>query len=117
MPRTMYDNPGPTDGMSSDMDDLYDEGGEDESREPVDQEIQEDASNIALVPLNVLQGPKGHEVKEGDEIVVQVVAIHGDEAEVKYAPERGGGGSETETEPGGVDDYSKEFEEMSAAKE
>lgn len=104
--------------MPSDMDDLYDEGGEDESREPVDQEIQEDASNIALVPMNVLQGPKGHEVKEGDEIVVQVVAIHGDEAEVKYAPEPGGGGeSESGEEAGGVDDYSKEFEEMSAAKE
>lgn len=68
------------------MDSLYGDG----KPEPksVDDENKEDMEHTAVVPLKVLQSHDGEPVKEGDEIVVQVVAVHGDEAEVKYAPKK-----------------------------
>ena len=42
--------------------------------------------NTALVPNKVLMAPGGEMPKEGDEIVLQVVKVYGDEAEVRYAP-------------------------------
>ncbi len=48
---------------------------------------QESMNPTALVDLKVLTGKHGSP-KEGDEIVVKVVKVHGDQAEVEYAPEK-----------------------------
>lgn len=64
-------------------------------REPsVDEENQMD--DTALVPIKVLS-PGGEPVNEGDEVVLQVVSVHGDEAIVKYAPKKGGETTAPET--------------------
>lgn len=75
------------DGMD---DSLY---GEDMPEKPsnksVDDEEKEDMDPQEVVSLKVLTGKHGPP-KEGDEIVVKVVSIHGDQAVIKYAPEKGG---------------------------
>lgn len=53
--------------------------------------------DTALVPTKVLS-PEGDSLKEGDEIVVEVVSVHGDQAIVKYAPKKGGETEEPQTE-------------------
>jgi hypothetical protein len=58
-----------------------------DAKPSVDEQNQMDDS--ALVPTKVLS-PDGEPIKEGDEIVVQVVSVHGDQAIVKYAPKKGG---------------------------
>lgn len=86
------------DGMDSSLygEQPMQEGGKaEEGKESIDEEAQEQAGTI--VPLSVLTGKEGPP-KVGDEIVVKVVALHGDEAEIVYAPEKPGG--ETETKPG-----------------
>lgn len=55
---------------------------------------QESMDPTALVDLKVLTGKHGPP-KEGDEVVLRVVKIHGDSAEVEYAPEK----PEKEEEP------------------
>lgn len=78
-------------------------GAETESEPSVDEENQMD--DTALVPVKVLS-PEGEPVNEGDEIVLQVVSVHGDEAIVKYAPKKGGAeepSDEGETTPGNED--------------
>jgi hypothetical protein len=52
---------------------------------------QEAMDPTSLVDLKVLTGKHGAP-KEGDEIVVKVVKIHGDQAEIEYAPEKEGEG-------------------------
>lgn len=90
--------------MASDegeMNSLYASGeGEDmpakEGNETVDQEEMGDDAT-ALVPMKILQGKHPGAVKEGDEVVLKVVAVHGDEAEVAYSetkPGQIGGGEE-----------------------
>lgn len=74
-----------------DMESLY--GGEDkpsskEKPDSIDEENME--GTTALVPLGVLQDKAGESVKPGDEIVVKVKAVHGDEAEIYYAPKKEG---------------------------
>ena len=50
---------------------------------------QENAmSDTALVPTKVLS-PEGEPVNPGDEIVLRVVRVHGEDAEVEYAPKKG----------------------------
>lgn len=62
--------------------------------ESVDQEAGEEQT--ALISNKILS-PDGEPIKEGDEIVVQVVKNYGDESEVKYAPKKEG--SETGSTP------------------
>lgn len=57
----------------------------DSQTKSVDEEEQMDPE--ALVNLKVLTGKHGPP-KEGDEIVVKVVSIHGDQAVIQYAPEK-----------------------------
>lgn len=77
--------------------------------ETVDQEeAQNDAT--ALVPMKILQGKHPDPVKEGDEVVLKVVAVHGDEAEVAYS----------ETKPGSIGEgegksANEEIDEMNQA--
>lgn len=58
--------------------------------ETTDEETAE-SENTAIVPNKVLIGADGKPPKEGDEIVVQVVKVYGDEAEVRYAPAKPSG--------------------------
>jgi len=63
---------------------------------------EEEAMNpTTLVDLKVLTGKDGVAPKVGEERVVKVVAIHGEQAEVQYAPEKPdeSEGSETEYDP------------------
>ena len=56
--------------------------------ETVDQEEAEDMADTAVVPVKVLMGKDGEMPKEGDGIVVKVTKMHGDEAEIAYAPKK-----------------------------
>lgn len=76
-----------------------------ESKESVDEELAE--GTTAIVPMKVLMGKDGREPKEGDEIVLKVVALHGEEAEVAYAPEK----SETKTR-GGMNSSDEELDAL-----
>lgn len=72
--------------------DLYDSGGDTpkpqtKAEEPQSVDEQEAMEPTSLVDLKVLTGKHGSP-KEGDEIVVKVVKIHGDQAEIEYAPEK-----------------------------
>ena len=65
------------------------------STESVDDEEKEDMEPQEVVSTKVLTGKHGPP-KEGDEIVVKVVSIHGDQAVIKYAPEKPEGSKEEE---------------------
>ena len=85
--------------------------GNDEGKSPpksVDEEM--DDSNTAVAPVKVLQGKGGEPLKEGDEVVVKIVKVYGDQAEFSYSntkpSEIGGGGEE---------DYGKEIDAMDKA--
>lgn len=56
---------------------------------------QEAESPTALIPKSLLAGKK---FNPGDEIMLQIVAEHGEEVEVKYAPEKPEEPSETKSE-------------------
>lgn len=82
-------------GGTNEMDSLY---GESETKpkekpESVDQEEREQMATTAIVPLKLLS-PEGEPLKKGDEIVVKVQEVYDDEAEIAYAPKKGGGGGE-----------------------
>lgn len=69
-------------GDGEEMDSLY--GGDSETpknRETVDEESAEESQSKAVVPLKVLQGKHPDAPKEGDEIVVKVLRVYGDEAD------------------------------------
>lgn len=91
---------------TEEMDGLYGEGSpKEEAKESVDQENQEEMSHTALVPMKVLQGESPEPIKEGEEVVLKVVKVHGDEAEVEYSS----------TKPSAIpegDDYGKEIDNM-----
>lgn len=69
------------------MDSLYSEdSGKSSGKGTIDQQQREESANTAIVPLKVLS-PDGEPVKEGDEIVVTVKAVHGeDEVEISCSP-------------------------------
>lgn len=86
------------------MDSMYGDGKPDANKAKTIDE-QEQMTAAALVPLKVLTGKNGPP-KEGDEVVLRVKKIHGDEAEVEYAPEPEK--EETEEQP----DANAELDEM-----
>lgn len=57
---------------------------------------QEKDNPSALIPKSLLAGKK---FNPGDEIVLEIVAEHGEEVEVKYASEKPDKESETKPEP------------------
>ena len=65
-----------------------------EPKQSVDKENEEAGQETALISNKILS-PEGEPLKEGDEIVLQVVKNYGDESEVKYAPHKGGDEEET----------------------
>lgn len=102
---------GPDEG---EMDSLY-AGGEPggkgpEAKESIDQEEQEQ-TETTVVPLKILTGKDGIPPKEGEERVVKVVKIYGDEASIMYAPEK------KESEAGGAGEKTAddELDEMSSS--
>ena len=72
-----------------------------EAKPSVDEENQ--MSDTAMVPTKILS-PAGEALQEGEEITVQVVSIHGDEAIIKYAPKKGGTEEPSEGETPGNED-------------
>ena len=75
---------------SEDMDSLYkggdaEESGPGEQAETVDQENAEEMTKKAVVPMSVLMGKHTEPLKVGDEVVLKVTGIHGEEAEVEYS--------------------------------
>lgn len=93
------------------LDSLYSqqEPEENEGRESVDQEEAEQMETSAVVPVKLLQGEGGEPVKEGDEIVVKVKALHGDEATIIYAPKEG-----KPTETGEEESGEKDLESLNS---
>lgn len=71
------------------MDDSLYEGDSESPEKPDTKTVYEEESMepTSLVDMKVLTGKHGPP-KEGDEIVVKVVKIHGDQAEIQYAPEK-----------------------------
>lgn len=67
--------------------------------ESIDRENEEIAAQTAVISNKILS-PDGEPLKEGDQIVLEVVKNYGDESEVKYAPKEVGGEETTETSPG-----------------
>lgn len=60
---------------------------------------EENAGEDTALISNKILSPDGEPLKEGDEIVVQVVKNYGDECEVKYAPKKGGEKTSETTTP------------------
>lgn len=70
------------------MDSLYASGeptGGEPKKPETPEEDKDETENTALVPMKVLQGAHPDPVKEGDEVVLKVVKVYGDEAEVAYS--------------------------------
>jgi len=69
------------------MDQMYKGETMDETSPPesVDQQEQEEMSKTAVVPMSVLMGDHTEPIKVGDEVVLKVKSIHGDQAMVEYS--------------------------------
>lgn len=82
---------------NDEMDGLYGDG-EDKGAPPasIDQQEQEQMQETAIVPVKLLDPHDGKGIKVGDEIMVKVTALHGDEAEIAYASGKSGEGDEGE---------------------
>lgn len=96
------------------MDSSYGASESTESSEPkqsVDQENEDAGEETALISNKILS-PEGEPLKEGDEIVLQVVKNYGDESEVKYAPKKGG---EDKSKPGEGSSPEEDFAQMDQA--
>jgi len=88
------------DGVADDLYDSETPQKPDSKSQSVDEEEQ--MHPTTLVDLKVLTGKDGISPKVGEERVVKVTAIHGDQAEIEYAPEEPhdeSEGSETESDP------------------
>jgi hypothetical protein len=68
----------------NEMDSLY-EGESKGAPESVDQEEAESMEATAVVPMKLLQGKSAEPLKVGDEVVVKVTELHGDEASIAYS--------------------------------
>lgn len=91
------------------MDSLYSQDMEKSGapHESVDQEEAEAMQDTAVVPMKLLMGKHTEPLKVGDEVVVKVKDIHGDEASIVYS----------ETKPGEIGKGGEAGGEMSADDE
>jgi hypothetical protein len=81
-------NPGPSVGE----DNYSDGGGEPQPAE----EKSEEGGETTLIPKSM---GMGKDFKVGDEIVLKITGIHGDQYAVEYAPEKGADTNEEQTPP------------------
>lgn len=93
------------DGMD---DSLYGDDKPDSKQSPKSVDEQESMDPEALVSLKVLTGKHGPP-KVGDEIVVKVTGIHGDQASISYAPEKPGEGEESESEEPDMEELNSKY--------
>ena len=93
------------------LDNLYaqQEPEDNEGRESIDQEEAEEMQTTAVVPVKLLQGEGGEPLKVGDEVVVKVQELHGDEATIIYAPKE-----ETPAEPMAEGTGEKDLESLNS---
>jgi hypothetical protein len=90
-----YDQPGPYGGEPAGNEDYFADAPAKAKKQGTkpegegDQEEKEEGEygETAVIPKALLGGK---DFKPGDEMVVQIVAVHGDRVEIKYAPEKGG---------------------------
>lgn len=78
--------------------------------ESIDEEEAEHPAS--LVDIKVLTGKDGVKPKVGEERVVKIMAIHGDQAEIEYAPEKPdeeAGETKPDAEPDEMDQLNKEY--------
>lgn len=73
----------------------------------VDEQEAQEMSQKAVIPLKVLMGNSTEPLKEGDEVVVKVTGIHGQEVEIEYS----------KTKPGEIGEEPEATEEMSPEAE
>lgn len=112
----MRQMPAPTD--SSDMEELY-KGGDseqagDKSTQSVDQQNAEEMTKKAVLPMSVLMGDHTEPLNVGDEVVLKISAIHGDQAEVEYSETPPGEiGHEEAGGPGGEESPNDEIDRLS----
>lgn len=85
-----YSNPG-------DDGDMPDKGMGDDMPDKMSDDDKGSEGETALLPKTILAGK---EFKPGDEVVLKIVAMHGDEVEVAYATEEG-------SEDEGMDEHDK----------
>jgi hypothetical protein len=71
---------------------MDDQGGDQGGGPPHDEGKEEMEGESALLPKSILAGK---EFNVGDEVVLEIVAMHDDEVEVKYAKEKKGGDGES----------------------
>lgn len=103
------------DGADEGMDSLYgDESPKSKGTpETVDQENAEEMEHQAVIPLKVLMGKHTEPLKEGDEVVLKVDKINGDQATVSYSETPPGEiGKEKEGEPPSEMSADDELEEL-----
>ena len=86
-----YSNPG------DDAPSMPDKGMADDAPDKMSDDEKGSEGETALLPKTILAGK---EFKPGDEVVLKIVAMHGDEVEVAYATEEGG-------EDDGMDEHDK----------
>ena len=99
-----YGNPGSgsayaAKGGSEDMFSDAPESKGEERMTPHDEEKEHDDKDYgetAVIPKSLLGGK---DFQPGEEMVVQIVSVHGDQVEIKYAPEKGGGEKKEEGGP------------------
>lgn len=65
---------------------LYTQEAPEENKGSIDEQEAAEMETSAVVPVKLLQGEGSEPVKEGDEIVVKVKAVNGDQATIIYAP-------------------------------
>lgn len=73
----------------------------------VDEQEAEEMTKKAVVPLKVLMGEGGEPLKEGDEVVIKITGINGQDAEIEYS----------KTKPSEIGKSAEPSEEMSPEDE
>lgn len=103
-------------GDGDGMDELYESPKKEKTEAgSIDEEEREEMNTTATVPIKVLQGKHPDPPKAGDEIVVKVKEINGDQAVIEYSetpPEdigKGEGGDSYQTADEELDELGKQY--------
>ena len=77
------------DATDTEMDELYSPAAGKQPPKTVDEQEASEMETTAVVPLKLVTPHDGKGVKVGDEIMVKVTAINGDQATIAYATGKG----------------------------